>query len=44
MDPLDTERPIYSPMKAVKALIKFIRMAILTGSPELRSTAKSPEI
>jgi len=31
-------------MKAVKALIKFIRMAILTGSPELRSTAKSPEI
>lgn len=41
---VDTERPVYSPMKAVRALRKFIRMAILTGSPELRSTAKSPAI
>lgn len=40
---VDTERPTYSPMKAVRALIKFIRMAILIGSPELRSTAKSPK-
>lgn len=41
---VDTERPMYSPMKAVRALIKFIRMAILIGSPEFKSTAKSPEI
>lgn len=40
----DTERPIYSPMKAVRALTKFIRMAVLTESPELKSTAKSPGV
>lgn len=40
----DTERPMYSPMKAVRALRKFIRMAVLTESPELKSTAKSPGV
>jgi hypothetical protein len=35
---------MYSPAKAVRALRKFIRMAVLTESPELKSTAKSPGI
>lgn len=35
---------MYSPAKAVRALRKFIRMAVLTESPELKSTAKSPGV
>lgn len=35
---------MYSPMKAVRALRKFIRTAVLMESPELMSTAKSPGV
>lgn len=38
----DTKSPMYRPMKAVRALRKFINTAVFTERPELSNTAKSP--